>query len=112
MNTDAHVYFLRNVLHNHYDERSAVILRHIATAMGSTSRVLIGEMIIPDTAAAGSDPLPFFMDLNMFMEGGLERTEDDFRSLLAGAGLELVKVWRHPDNPTQTTMEARLQAAK
>lgn len=77
--------------------------------MGPTSRLLIGEMILPGTAAAGSNPMPFFMDLNMFMEGGLERTEQQFATLLAGAGLELERVWRHPDNPTQSTIEARLR---
>ena len=105
---DAHIYYLRNVLHNHYDERSPVILRHIVDAMGPTSRVLIGEMILPATATPGSDPFPFFMDLNMFMEGGVERSEEDWGRLLREVGLRIENIWRLPDNPVQSTIEARL----
>ncbi|KAF3766640.1 O-methyltransferase [Cryphonectria parasitica EP155] len=106
---NAHIYYLRNVLHNHYDERSRTILRRIVDAMGPTSRVLIGEMILPGTAAPGADPFPFFMDLNMFMEGGIERTEEHWGRLLGEVGLQIEKIWRHPDNPVQSTIEARIQ---
>ncbi|KXX75979.1 Demethylsterigmatocystin 6-O-methyltransferase [Madurella mycetomatis] len=106
---NAHIYYLRNVLHNHYDDRSLKILRRIVDAMGPTSRVLVGEMILPATAVPGSDPFPFFMDLNMFMEGGVERNEEQWRRLLGDAGLEIEKIWRLPDNPVQCTIEARLR---
>jgi hypothetical protein len=108
MDPDAHVYYLRNVLHNHYDERSRRILSRIVDAMGPTSRVLIGEMILPATATAGSDPFPFFMDLNMFMEGGIERSEEHWVKLLGEVGLKIDQVWRLPDNPVQSTIEASL----
>lgn len=97
------------MLHNHYDDRSRRILQRIVDAMGPTSRVLIGEMILPATAAPGSDPFPFFMDLNMFMEGGVERNEEQWRRLLGDAGLKIEKIWRLPDNPVQCTIEARLK---
>lgn len=106
---DAHIYFLRNVLHNHYDERSRIILRRIVDAMGPTSRVLIGEMIIPAAAIPGSDPFPFFMDLNMFMEGGIERSEEHWHKLLGEVGLKIEKIWRLADNPVQSTIEAKLK---
>ncbi|KAI1824146.1 O-methyltransferase [Xylaria intraflava] len=105
---NAHIYYLRNVLHNHYDERSRAILRKIVDAMGPTSRVLICEMILPTTATAGSDPFPFFMDLNMFMEGGIERSEEHWLRLLKEVGLKVEKIWRQPDNPVQSTIEATL----
>ncbi|RMZ66114.1 O-methyltransferase B [Pyrenophora seminiperda CCB06] len=106
---NAHVYYLRNVLHNHYDDRSKIILRNIVDAMGSDSRVLIGEMILPAAVSAGSDPMPYFMDLNMFMEGGMERTEDQWNGLLEAVGLEIKKIWRLTSNPVQATIEARLK---
>jgi hypothetical protein len=106
---DAHIYYLRNVLHNHYDDRSRVILRRIVDAMGQTSRVLIGEMILPETPAPGSDPIPYFMDLNMFMEGGLERSQEQWSKLLGEVGLRIQKIWRQPDNPAQSTIEATLK---
>lgn len=77
--------------------------------MGPTSRVLICEMILPTIAAAGSDPFPFFMDLNMFMEGGIERSEEQWANLLAEAGLTIAKIWRRPENPVQATIETRLK---
>lgn len=76
--------------------------------MGPTSRVLIGEMILPETAAPGSDPFPFFMDLNMFMEGGVERSEEDWGRLLREVGLEIEQIWRLPSNTVQCTIEAKL----
>lgn len=106
---DAHIYYLRNVLHNHYDDRSRKILQRIVDAMGPTSRVLIGEMILPATAAPGSDAFPFFMDLNMFMEGGVERNEEQWHKLLGEVGLKIEKIWRLPENPVQSTIEARLK---
>lgn len=105
---DAHIYYLRFVLHNHYDAVSRKILGHVVDAMGPTSRVLIGEMILPTSVAAGQDPFPFFMDINMFMEGGVERTEQQFEKLLAEVGLKIDKIWRLADNPVQCTIEASL----
>jgi hypothetical protein len=107
---DTHIYYLRNVLHNHYDERSRTILRHIVDAMGPTSRVLLGEMILPSSQPAGTDPFPFFMDINMFMEGGLERSEEQFSSLLRSVGLKIDRVWTLAENPVQSTIEASLAA--
>lgn len=106
--TDAHIYYLRNVLHNHYDERSQQILSHTVDAMGPSSRVLICEMILPTTTVAGSDPFPFFMDINMLMEGGVERNEMQWHRLLGQVGLKIVKIWYHPDNRVQSTIEAIL----
>ena len=97
------------MLHNHYDDRSQVILRNIVNAMGSDSRVLIGEMILPSTVTAGSDPMPYFMDINMFMEGGIERTEEQWVALLDSVGLKIEKIWRLASNPVQATIEARLK---
>ncbi|KAK3988693.1 O-methyltransferase [Cladorrhinum sp. PSN332] len=107
---NAHVYYLRNVLHNHYDGVGKKILRRVVDAMGPTSRILIAEMILPDTTTAGDNPLPFFMDVNMFMEGGVERTEQHWKKLLGEAGLEIQKVWRLDQDPVQCTIEAKLKA--
>lgn len=106
---DAHIYYLRFVLHNHYDDRSRRILRRIVDVMGPTSRLLIGEMTLPTTAGPESDPFPFVMDLCMFMESGVERNEEQWDKLLQDVGLKIEKVWRLPDNPIQCTIEAKLK---
>jgi hypothetical protein len=66
-------------------------------------------MIIPTSAGPGSDPFPFVMDLNMFMESGLERTEEHWRKLIGEVGLRIEKIWRHPGNLVLATIETVLQ---
>jgi hypothetical protein len=58
--------------------------------MNPDGRLLIVEMVVPE----GNQPdLSKFMDLNMLvMTGGRERTEAEFKSLLAGAGFKLARV--------------------
>jgi hypothetical protein len=53
--------------------------------------------------------MPYFMDLNMFMEGSMERTEEQWSRLLDSVGLRIEKVWRLASNPLQATIEARLK---
>ena len=106
--TDAHVYFLRKVMHNYYDDKCRQILQRIVDAMGPTSRVLLGEMILPDRAAPGCDPLPFWMDLRMLMLTGTERSVHQWEQLLSSVGLSIFNIWRMPSAPYQATIEARL----
>jgi hypothetical protein len=55
--------------------------------MGSGSRLLIVERVVPD----GNEPSEAkLFDVNMLViVGGLERTRNEYRSLLAAAGFEL-----------------------
>jgi hypothetical protein len=83
-------YLLRHVLHDWYDEQCLAILGNIRRAMLPRARVLIVESIIPpgNGRFAGK-----FMDLNMLViPGGMERTEAEYRQLLAAAGFKLARV--------------------
>ncbi|KAK8075445.1 hypothetical protein PG997_010108 [Apiospora hydei] len=106
---DAHIYYMRKVMHNYYDDKCRTILRPIVEAMGPTSRLLFGDMILPETAQPGDDALPFYMDLRMLMIGGTERSETQWKQLLESVGLVIVKIWRLPGAPHQATIETRLR---
>jgi SAM-dependent methyltransferase len=86
----ADVYVLKKVVHDWNDKQAAVILRNCRDAMTPHGRVLIAETIIP----AGNEPNPIkLIDVNMLaVTGGLERTQAEYASLLAAAGLRLERV--------------------
>lgn len=84
------VYLLKSVLHGLDDATAGRVLRGCADAMSPDGRVLLVELVVPP----GNDPHPSkLMDLLMLIGcHGRERTEAEFRRLLAGAGLELTAV--------------------
>jgi SAM-dependent methyltransferase len=81
---------LKSVIHDWDDQRATTILENCRRAVGPGGRVLLAEMVIP----AGNDPHPGkLLDLEMLvMVGGRERTENDFRTLLAGAGFRMTRI--------------------
>lgn len=84
------LYLLSSILHNWDDERAGAILRTCRRAMGAGSRMLIVEQAI----APGNTPgHAKFLDLQMMVicSGGKERTTDEYRTLLSGAGLRLTR---------------------
>lgn len=103
------VYVLSRVLHNWDDERCQTLLTNCHEAMETGATLLILEHLIPDeaedeqTPRAAARALAVAFDINMMaLFGGRERTWDDFRSVLARAGFELLRR-RHP-LPADITM--------
>ncbi len=90
----ADAYLLKSVIHDWDDAQSVTILRAVRAAMAPTSRLLVIEPIVPDQS--GSSPYDLMIastDLNMMvMTGGKERTESEFRALLAAAGLPVTHI--------------------
>lgn len=86
----ADTYMLKHIIHDWDDERAALILNNIRRAMRADGRVLLFEAVVP----AGNAPdFGKLMDLEMLVSpGGVERTEREFRELLAQAGLRLTRV--------------------
>ncbi|TAQ87312.1 hypothetical protein B7494_g4366 [Chlorociboria aeruginascens] len=95
---DAHIYYLRRIMHNWQDREAKLILSNISSSMSPRSRLLIGEMVVPEVPEGftpGSiDKAPYWMDLCMLIIGGKERSEKEFRTLLKSAGLRLVNIWK------------------
>lgn len=52
---DAHLYLLRRILHDFYDPACIDIVKNIASAMGPTSRLLVGDCVVPEKASMGDD---------------------------------------------------------
>src|SRR6266566_3135347 len=83
------VLLLKHVLHDWSDEKCQVILSHCREAMQPSSRLLIVEMVIPSPP----DLTGAFYDLHMqVLQGGRERTENEFRVLLQKEGLKLKRM--------------------
>ncbi|MET9270967.1 methyltransferase [Kribbella sp. NPDC003557] len=79
---------LKSVIHDWADAESIAILRNCRAALPADGRVLLVEQLLD----LSPDPVrTAFSDLNMLiMTGGRERTTDEYRALLAAAGLDLV----------------------
>lgn len=86
---DADTYLLRFILHDWNDDESIRILKTVRAAMPPAGRVLIVEMLVPETNEPG---LVQMMDINMLvMTGGRERAATEYGTLCAAAGLRLVR---------------------
>jgi SAM-dependent methyltransferase len=90
----ADAYFFRHIIHDWDDEKSTSILKNCCSALKHGGKILVVESVVPP----GNEP--FFgkdLDLTMLvMPGGMERTEDEYRRLFAGAGLRLARIVRSP----------------
>ncbi|MFN2471897.1 MAG: methyltransferase [Gaiellaceae bacterium] len=78
------VYVLSRILHDWDDERAARILSTIGAAAPTHARLVIRDAVIPqDNEPHGSKWLDLLM---LLVAGGRERKEDEWHTLLAGAG--------------------------
>jgi hypothetical protein len=98
----ADAYLMKYIIHDWDDAKCARILGHCRDAMADGGRVLIVERVIrPGNAPDWSK----WLDINMLVgPGGQERTRREFETLLASAGLALVKV--HPTKSPLSIVEA------
>lgn len=83
-------YVLSQILHDWSDEQCVAILRSCRRAIADGGRLLVVELVIPD----GDEPsFGKWLDLHMMVcVTGKERTEAEFRALLAAAGFDLIRV--------------------
>jgi orsellinic acid C2-O-methyltransferase len=88
---EADAYLVKSVIHDWDDARATAILATIRTAMPADGTLLVVEPVMPVAPAGSRDVLMMVMsDLNMLVcTGGKERTEAEFRTLLAGAGFDV-----------------------
>lgn len=84
-------YILKNIIHDWDDSRSQRILSLIREQLPTRGRVLLCELVVPDSPAPAAAK---FLDLEMLAltVGGKERTIQDFTALFASAGLKLTRV--------------------
>ena len=99
----ADAYLLVRVLHDWADADAVRILRNVRAAMTHDAVLLIVDSVV---GPPNEDPLAKFLDLMMLVSaGGRERTEEEWRSLLADGGLEFVEARRA--TPTRHVIDAR-----
>jgi hypothetical protein len=84
-------YVIKHVIHDFDDSEAARILGHCASGLNAGGRVLLIETIVPETGVPSFAKL---LDLEMLVitPGGIERTEAEFRELLARSGLVLDRI--------------------
>ncbi|KAN0108916.1 S-adenosyl-L-methionine-dependent methyltransferase [Hyaloscypha variabilis] len=105
---NAHVYFLRRLLHDFYNPVCLEILKNIVPAMGPDSRLIICDMIVPEMVEVGGPLQLYWLDFSLILLGGKEKTLNEFKDLFNEVGLELVKVY--PSGVGTTSMlETRLK---
>ena len=81
---------MRHILHDFPDDAAARILSNCRAALPVDGSVLVVEAVVPP----GNGPSPAkVMDIAMLLyPGGMERTVEEFRTLLGAAGFELTSV--------------------
>ena len=102
---EARVYYLRYILHDWNDKLCGTILGYIRAAMDpSYSKVLINQWLVP---TQGATSFMTHQDFNMMATvSAMERTEEQTRDLLEGAGLRIVHNWRPDDMESECIIEA------
>jgi SAM-dependent methyltransferase len=87
----ADVLVLRSVIHDWDDTHSLIILRNCRRALEPQGKLLLIERMLPTRTE--HDPATVWVDLHMLAAtGGRERTEAEYRSLLASAGFAIARV--------------------
>ncbi|WP_223147537.1 methyltransferase [Georgenia wutianyii] len=87
---DGDLYVLRRVLHDYDDDRAAAVLSTVRRHMRERATLLIVEGVVPP----GNTPhFAKALDLDMLVfVGGRERTEEQWRTLLADTGFRTLRV--------------------
>jgi hypothetical protein len=87
---NGNAYILAHVIQSFDDDRSVTILRNCRRAMAQHGELLLVEPLI----APGNEPsFGKLLDLQMLVvTGGRQRTETEYRTLLASAGVRLTRV--------------------
>lgn len=97
----ADAYVLSRVIHDWDDARALAILRNCRRAMPRDGRLLLIERILPARAEPSATVRSLLVSnlMMMVMNGGGERTEEEYRALLRAAGFAPAKV-----TPTRTAV--------
>ncbi|MCL7458999.1 helix-turn-helix domain-containing protein [Micromonospora sp. MSM11] len=80
------LYIIKSVFQDWDDENARKLLATVRAHLPAGATLLIVGSVLPDTANT-DNPVMFYTDINMLVTaGGRERTESEFRSLLAETG--------------------------
>jgi hypothetical protein len=79
---------LKNVLHDHADERAMRVLARCRAAMASGGRVLVVDRFLPGVED-GPHPTAILDMVMLAVFGGRERRRDEWDAIFAAAGLRV-----------------------
>jgi hypothetical protein len=101
-------YILKSIIHDWDDERSAAILKNCRDAIVAAGKLLLIERVMPARIDASAGHQRWTMvDMHMLVVlGGRERTEEEFRSVLAAANFELRRTLLLPEVNGFSVIEA------
>jgi len=86
----AHIYFFCHIFHDWPDATCRQILQNTLPALvPGKSKLVIVDIVVPEV---GASPFTCMMDISMMAFGGMERTEKQWRALLEGVGLRIVRI--------------------
>jgi hypothetical protein len=89
---DGDLYIIKSVFQDWDDEPARNLLRTVRAHIPAGATLLIVGSVLPDTANT-DNPVMFYTDINMLVTaGGRERTESQFRALLAETGFRVESV--------------------
>ncbi len=84
------LYVLKHIIHDWNDAKATQILKCVRAAIPATGKLLLVELVVPPGFAPN---FAHVLDLEMMVVcDGKERTEPEYRELLAGAGFKLARV--------------------
>ena len=87
--TGSDCYLLSHVLHDWSSDQCKIILENCHKAMKPESKLLVVEIVVPP----GNEPsISKLLDLEMLVNGGQERTEQEYRTLLELSGFRLSRI--------------------
>jgi cyclopropane fatty-acyl-phospholipid synthase-like methyltransferase len=93
------LYIIKSVFQDWDNEPAANLLRTVRANMPAHAKLLIVGSVLTDTAST-DEPVMFLTDANMLVTaGGRERTESEFRALLADTGFSVEVVARNAAGP-------------
>jgi demethylsterigmatocystin 6-O-methyltransferase len=92
---DAKFYYLRHIMHDWPDVDCIRILKNIISAMGPDSLILIDDVVLPETNVPWQ--VSTMVMMMMAALGGIERSKEDWESLLDRAGLKVAHIVRYDD---------------
>ena len=89
----AKFYYLRQILHDYPDDKCVTILKNLVSAMDADSRIILDEMVLPETGAQWQET---GTDLAMMAAlGSKERTGSQWQALIDSAGCKILETFTY-----------------
>jgi hypothetical protein len=84
---------MRRFPHDFYNDVCIEFLKNMAKAMGPNSRLIVCDMLVPEQVEVYGPEEVYWLDLNLMITTGKEKTLGEFKVISDAAGLDQVKVY-------------------